>query len=385
MMNMQYRQRAKNAVLGALVADAATMGFHWLYSQSRIAELAPSDPEFRNPTAADYGGNVGYFAHGHKRAGELSHYGEQARVMLDSMAANGSRFDRHHYQDSFRDHFGYGGAFTGYIDRPTRDTLDAIYRAEGDALALANQIPFDNTHKNKQGLLIKVLAAAKRLHKDELAAHVAALASAQPNAQQCQHYVTALVDALAGSMGYPGPPDEQLPAISKLPALVARHVEDDNLQALCESAIKVTNNAPRALDYGRVATDLLAQLVRGADLPGAIDSAVSCASAASAEHLTQALNFEGDLQAVGRKFGLHCDLGSGMANIFANLKIADSYRGAVRANIYTAGDNCGRAILLGAACGAAFGVGGERGIPQSWIGRLADNTQLCGQIDQLLD
>jgi len=383
-MKTEYSQRAKNTILGALVADAATMGFHWLYSQSRIAQLAPSSPEFRTPTAGDYSGNVGYFAHGHKQAGELSHYGEQARVMLNSMVLNGGSYDRHHYQDSFRDYFGYGGGFVGYIDRPTRDTLDTIYRAEGDALALANQIPFDNSHSNKQGLLIKVLAAAKRYQGEELAENVAALANAQPNTEQCQHYVTALVDALAGGTVYPGPPDEQLPAVSKLPALVARYVADDNLQGLCESAIKVTNNAPRALDYGRVATDLLAQLVRGTDLPKAIDSAVSCATAATAEHLTQALNFEGDLQAAGRKFGLHCDLGSGMASVFANLKTSCSYRDAVRANIYTAGDNCGRAIILGAACGAAFGVGGERGIPQNWIDRLAGNTQLCGQIDQLL-
>jgi Zn-dependent M32 family carboxypeptidase len=52
-MKTQYSQRAKNTVLGALVADASSMGFHWLYSQSRFAELAPSDPEFRDPNDGD--------------------------------------------------------------------------------------------------------------------------------------------------------------------------------------------------------------------------------------------------------------------------------------------------------------------------------------------
>ncbi|MFT5580578.1 MAG: ADP-ribosylglycohydrolase [Paraglaciecola psychrophila] len=383
-MNTQHHQRAKNTILGALVADAATMGFHWLYSQSRIAEVAPSQPEFRAPTASDYSGNVGYFAHGHKYPGEFSHYGEQARVMLDSMVANGASYDRHHYQDTFRDYFGYGGAYNGYIDRPTRETLDTIYRTEADALAQANDIPFDNIHNNKQGLLIKILAAAKRFQGDELAAQGATLAAAQPNAQQCQHYVTALIEALSGSMDYPGAADEQLPAISKLPALVARYAADDNLQQLCESAIKVTNNAPRALDYGRVVTALLAQLVRGDSINAAIDNAVALASPATGEHLAQAMNFDGDLQAAGRKFALHCDVGSGMASVFANLKSAQSYPDAVRANIYVAGDNCGRAVILGAACGAAFGIGGERGIPQSWIDRLKDHKQLREHIDLLL-
>jgi hypothetical protein len=68
-MNSETRQRGKNAIIGALVADAATMGFHWLYSQQRLAELASEVPEFRSPTAVDFAGNVGYFAHGGKVAG----------------------------------------------------------------------------------------------------------------------------------------------------------------------------------------------------------------------------------------------------------------------------------------------------------------------------
>lgn len=38
-------------ILGALVADAAAVGFHWLYDQTRIKEIAPESPEFRKPTA----------------------------------------------------------------------------------------------------------------------------------------------------------------------------------------------------------------------------------------------------------------------------------------------------------------------------------------------
>ena len=72
--------RAKNSILGAFVADAATMGFHWLYSQRRISELAPGEPEFRQPSESDFEGNVGYFAHGAKQAG---HQIKNMRIIVD--------------------------------------------------------------------------------------------------------------------------------------------------------------------------------------------------------------------------------------------------------------------------------------------------------------
>jgi len=37
---MKISTSGQNAIIGALVADAATMGLHWLYDQARIAELA---------------------------------------------------------------------------------------------------------------------------------------------------------------------------------------------------------------------------------------------------------------------------------------------------------------------------------------------------------
>ena len=48
-MDLEQRTRARNSILGAFVADAATLGFHWVYSQRRIVELAPDTPEFHEP------------------------------------------------------------------------------------------------------------------------------------------------------------------------------------------------------------------------------------------------------------------------------------------------------------------------------------------------
>ncbi len=108
-MNKENKGRLRSTILGALVADAASVGLHWLYDQGRIREVAPDSPEFRTPTSSDYDGVTGFYAHGDKRVGDFSHYGEQAMVLLRSLVANGSRYDKKHYEDLFREHFGYGG------------------------------------------------------------------------------------------------------------------------------------------------------------------------------------------------------------------------------------------------------------------------------------
>lgn len=376
-------ERAKNSIVGALTADAATMGFHWLYSQRRIREIAPRCPEFHAPSAADYQDNAGYFAHAHKRVGELSHYGEQALVMLKSLADNGGRYDKTHYEEEFRKYFGYGGNFHGYIDRPTRETLDNLYRAQGDALAQANALPFSGDPKQRQVILVKVLAAAKRYHGDRLIEEASALARSLPRADESLAYALALVESLTGSDHFHGADDEQLPAISKLPALVAACSDDPHLAEFAVSAVKVTNNAARAVDFGRVCTSTLHACIVGETLSAAIDAGIEAASSATATVLNAALASNASLEEVTKEFGLHCDLGSGVASIMHNLKSATSYTEAVRSNIYAAGDNCGRSIMLGAACGAQFGLGGADGIPRQWIEKMDKHDEILMLVDKL--
>jgi len=383
-VNTDKIKRARNSILGALVADAATMGYHWLYSQRRIRELSPEQPEFKAPTASDYAENLGYFAHANKTPGEFSHYGEQCKIMLDSLVANGNRYEKHHYQEAFRDHFGYGGKFVGYIDKPTRMTLDKIYRTESDALARTNEIPFQGEDREKQVLLTKVLSAAKRFKGEELSATTAKLAETSDNPVDAANYIAALVQALAGSSDYPGADDEQLPAISKLPALIALHLDDPDLMSLAESATRVTNNAPRAIDYSRVATTLLASTLTGTSIAESISAAISTAEPKTRDFLDKVLGENGTLDEVTKTYGLHCDLGSGVGSLLFNLQSTESYTAAVRDNIYAGGDNCGRSIVLGAVAGATFGIGGDKGIPENWVTRMYDNEHISQLIEKLL-
>ena len=64
-----------DALAGALVADAAAMGLHWMYDQEQIKTISGSgDVLFRQPDAANFKDKRGYFAHAARRVGELSHY-----------------------------------------------------------------------------------------------------------------------------------------------------------------------------------------------------------------------------------------------------------------------------------------------------------------------
>ncbi len=122
-----------DAVNGALVADAAAMGLHWLYDQGQLARVAETgDVVFRAPDASVYENHKGYFAHAGRRAGDLSHYGEALRLFVDLLHSDQTySVDKH--RALFLERFGPGGSFVGYADRPTK-ALVARILAEGDDL-----------------------------------------------------------------------------------------------------------------------------------------------------------------------------------------------------------------------------------------------------------
>ena len=108
-----------DALSGALVADAASMGLHWLYDQEQIKLVeATGSILFRQPDAAVYKDKRGSFVHGVRRAGQLSHYGESARIVASLAQQEGYSIAAH--QKLIMEIFGPCGSFHGYADRPTK-------------------------------------------------------------------------------------------------------------------------------------------------------------------------------------------------------------------------------------------------------------------------
>ncbi len=374
------------ALAGGWVADAAALGLHWLYNSPRILEVGGEAPEFLEPKAEYFDGVFGYFAHGGKQIGDVSHYGAATGVLIDSLLANPGRLSVRDYQRRFRTFFGPGGQWCGYIDNPTRLTLDNLNRNEQTAIdkALASVIA-DLTDRQKQVLVQKVLPYTRYLSGEELASPVRQainLTYQDTDIQEAGVHIANTIDQ--NLIPASGADDRQLPAVSKLPPLVACYCGHSDLMALTEAAVRVTNDNDEAVAWARCAARLLDHLFRGESLTSAFDAAL--AEAPDPDSLARART-DGPLDGpgAGDAYGRTCYLPEAMPVIVHILTHADNFTDAMRANIRCGGDSCGRAWIIGPAMAAMHGVGGERGIPLSWLARVSDAHRLYGDIEQLVN
>jgi ADP-ribosylglycohydrolase len=376
---MKLTTRGQQAILGALVADAATTGMHWLYDQARIRELAPQAPEFRNPAAADYEGVPGYFAHPKKQAGDLSQYGEQSMVMLRCLANNNGSYDQAQYQSAFCEHFGYGGDYIGYIDKATRGTLNNVARNETDALQQALALPFDGADDVRRRLVNKVLSCAKHSNGDNLRRQVEEAVRITDNTDACVAHAMKMVDVWESVSGYPGADDRQLPATAKLPALIAGYAGQSELREVAESAIRTTSNSDFAASFGLAATDMMEAAILTGDIEQSVLAGKKAGDTDVCRLLDEALAMRNkSAEDATAHFGMACDLDFGLPSVAHNLVSAQSFEEAVRRNIYAGGDNCGRAIILGAIAGACYGD-----IPDAWLARVPAIEEARSLIQQL--
>lgn len=307
-------------VLGALVADAAAMGLHWLYDPERLAAIAKArDPVFLAAEQQNFEGAKGYFAHGGKQSGELSQYGAALVLAMDSLVATGGRPDIADYQRRYLAFFGPGGEWRGYIDRPTRGSLANL----------------------GSGISEETPAAS-------------------------------------------GVDDDQLPALSPVPAVVATDPNHPNLEADVIGMVRVTNDNPLAIEAALITARLIRSMLAGNDAAAALAAEAERAGDVLQPLLREALarSDENPVDIAGH-FGRACHVQQGLPVIFHIVNTAESYEEGIRSNILAGGDSCGRSMGLGAILGARFAFGGERGIPLPWLTRLADGARLFDQAYRL--
>lgn len=382
--SLALTERGRNAILGAFVADAATMGLHWLYDQERIQSLANHKLEFRTPAKTDFEGSKGYFAHPDRCAGDQSQYGEQMLVMLRSLAECDGHYNPLSYATAFQVHFGYGGEYIGYIDRPTRDTLNYLARMEWEAADIAKGIEYNGDAATQRAIIAKVLEEFKEssgeASNDTIFEAIMKMYDDKDLANYANTILTGLVDKLKP---FPGADDTQLPALSKLPPLLATNLTSEQLMQHVESSVRVTNDNSFAVQNGLFSARILQAAIKGEAL-----ETISCRreglSADMSKKIDQALaDTSRSVQSITAHFGLSCQLEYAMPSIVYNIATCSSYAQAVKDNILAGGDNCGRSILLGAVLGAHFGVGGDTGIPEAWLGYLSRQDEIYRLLDKL--
>jgi ADP-ribosylglycohydrolase len=108
---MTMTDNIKAAVMAAFIADALSLGAHWIYDQKKIkAEFGRID-RITAPLAGSF--------HPTKSAGEFTHYGDQTLILLESIASKGT-FDLDHFARSWQALF---ADYSGYRDNATKITL----------------------------------------------------------------------------------------------------------------------------------------------------------------------------------------------------------------------------------------------------------------------
>lgn len=374
------------ALAGGWVADAASLGLHWLYDSQRIHKVGGQSPEFLPPKASYFTGGFGYFAHDGKQSGDISHYGAATGVLIDSLLASDGKLDIRDYQRRFRSFFGPGGPWVGFLDNPTRVTLNNLNNIEQNAIdqALATT-KADLTDQQKRILVQKVLPYTRCLTGKELAAPVRQaidLTYHETDIQEAGVHIAETIDQHL--LPQSGADDMQLPAVSKLAPLVACYCGSDQLMEVIEAGVRVTNHNDEAVAWAKCAATLLDQLFQGQPMPKALETARSVAP--DQDNLSHALSGSSlDAVKAGDTFGRTCYLHEAMPVIFHILSHASRYPEAVRANIHCGGDSCGRSWIIGPAMAAIHGVGGEQGIPLSWLARVTDAKALFTDSESLVN
>ena len=102
----------KNILITSLVADALSLGSHWIYSQREIADKFGDITGYSDPATAYHPG---------KQAGDFTHYGDQTLLLLRSLALHG-RFDLASFANEWRT-FWENPQTQSYRDGATKATL----------------------------------------------------------------------------------------------------------------------------------------------------------------------------------------------------------------------------------------------------------------------
>jgi ADP-ribosylglycohydrolase len=376
---MQKVERIRAALLGAVVGDAATLGFHWLYDSARIEKVGGATPEFHTPNPADYEGTTGYFAARGKQAGDLSAYGAHLLAAVRSVTdSNARQWSTSQYLTRFVQTFERGGTFNGYIDSPTQGTLDKLQKAVISTVEVAidrvkthltaDQCTFFRRFLAKQATdyrgkeLVDKFSTFIGVHAESDSVRRAA-------ADAAEYYDSHRPIRV-------GADDNQSTGFVKIPAVVPTILGHNDFDTIVEEAVRATNDNDECVTYSVFAARVLEAVLQGSEITVAVDRALALVADKSDlhENIRKAIVFDVRTQgaaALAKEFGSSCAARNCIPTSIAIVTTRDmSFSEAIRLNIQVGGDSPSRAVFIGAVLGARFGIASERGVPLTWVGRV---------------
>lgn len=344
----------KKALLGVFLADAAALGLHWLYDEQRLRSLAQEkEILFRDPDQAVYKDAFGYFAHGKKKSGALSHYGTNHQLMIRHLINNKGQFNIKTFQKEFRDYYGPGGDYVGFIDNPTRITLENLAQYDYQLVEQAKALSKGLSEDVAKVVIQKVLPYLKKFRGEELVTPVKnaiEITYTEPEVLQVALDMAKNLDQ--NYLATSGADDQQIPALSFVTALTFLSANPQNLDSTIKSAIRVTNHNDMAVQTGLFFSRLLQALSDGSELKAAITELKPELPQAILEKVDQALelsesNSNQELLAVAKTLGQTCYLKESLPLALYILLTSQSLEESLKRNVLAGGDSCGRSLVVG--------------------------------------
>jgi ADP-ribosylglycohydrolase len=318
-MDNDLKNRVKGMVLGQFLGDAASLGVHWIYNTQEIECLHPEGLQgFEVPAEGHY--------HAGKLAGDTTHYGDAAWVLLEALAGE-TTFNVATFGKAFVEKMDPGKGYSGYFDSASRGTLENF----------RNHLEVSNEPYGFQE----------------------------------------------------GADDDQLATISVLAVLIAFYVaRNDGLpedrKTLLEQVKILTHvrqNNERAVAYCQAHTRLLLELLGGRDIHSAfhhveeqldtddkLDREIrrKCREAFQLKHkgTVDATDF------LGQSCPLICSFPS---SVQATAKHNEDFQTAIIETAKAGGDNAGRAAMIGSWIGARIGA---EELPKEWINKLNRSSKI---------
>jgi ADP-ribosyl-[dinitrogen reductase] hydrolase len=316
--NVRRADRMRGMVWGQFLGDAAALGSHWIYNLTELKEKFPAGLEgFESPGPGHY--------HAGKSAGDLTHYGDAALVLLESLAETGG-FDAIAYGSRFLEMMA-PGKYSGYLDSATRGTYENFLDFQGSDSSRNHAY----THQN-------------------------------------------------------GADDDQLATASSLAPLLVWHHGDADLGDRVEALTRVRQNNDRAVAYMQVHARLLGELLDGRDFHTAFHRLEEEAARHPQFGAEFSRKFSAAIENKHKSFedavlvlGQSCPLISSFPSaLVAALKESENFETAILGVLRGGGDNAGRAALVGAWVGA---IVGESGLPARWISKLNAREKIAAALD----
>ncbi len=184
--------------------------------------------------------------------------------------------------------------------------------------------------------------------------------------------------------------DTQAHSLVRVPAVVARFAGSAACRDAVADAVRVHQADQAPIDYAQAFAALLERVVLGAPITDTLKWAAFSKDKDNLlyddqrKEVANALaEIDTDARKVISKYGISCSLPGPfigpMALVFA---AGGDFKAAVRANIMAGGDNCSRAAVVGALCGAH---GGMDALPTDWRAKMTDWAAMEAAADKIVD